>query len=118
MRVPSHKAPQAGALVSAFLQEIQIFGKITPLVLGVSRSIVRVNQIGRQELVLSAHKIFASVYDSQYLEVFLSQVTPAYREPCTSVQGYCAYPNEILLDARGLRSGMQQKAYQNRPLII
>ena len=53
MRIPSHKAPQAGALVRAFLQEIQIFFKITLLVLGVSKAMVGGDQIGRQELVLS-----------------------------------------------------------------
>ena len=70
----------------------------------------------QEGLVSSVHTTSANVHDSQYLEATLRKVRFPKRSRVLADKGYCAKTNEALLHSKGLRSGIQRKAYRNRPL--
>ena len=57
----------------------------------------------------------ANAYDSQYLDACLCKMILPQGSCVLVDKGYCAQTNETLLRSRGLRSGIQRKAYRNRP---
>ena len=71
---------------------------------------------GQEGLVLSVHTTSANAHDSQYLEACLRKVRLPAGSRVLADKGYCAKANEALLRSKGLRSGIQRKAYRNKPL--
>jgi IS5 family transposase len=69
-------------------------------------------------LVLAVHTTAANAHDSQYLGACLRKVSLPTRSRLLADKGYCAQTNEDLLCSRGLRSGIQRKAYRNKPLSV
>ncbi len=67
-------------------------------------------------LVLSVHTTAANVHDSQCLTQCLDQVNLPKGSRILADKGYASSQNEQHLKDRGLRSGIQRKAYRNRPL--
>ncbi|MFM2428623.1 MAG: hypothetical protein RL012_507, partial [Bacteroidota bacterium] len=58
----------------------------------------------------------ANVHDSQLLGDCLNKVKLPPRSRVLADKGYCSQANEALLHSKGLRSGIQRKAYRNKPL--
>ena len=73
---------------------------------------------GQGGLVLAVHTTPANIHDSQLLEYCLNKVHLPARSRVLADKGYCAQANETLLRSRVLRSGIQRKAYRNRPLSV
>jgi transposase, IS5 family len=71
---------------------------------------------GQEGLVLAVHTTSANAHDSQYLEATLRKVRLPKGSRVLADKGYCAKANEALLHSKCLRSGIQRKAYRNRPL--
>jgi IS5 family transposase len=69
-------------------------------------------------MVLSVHTTSANAHDSQYLGACLRKVKLPQGSRVLADKGYCAKANEELLHSKGLRSGIQRKAYRNRPLTV
>jgi IS5 family transposase len=65
----------------------------------------------QEGLVLAVHTTPANVHDSQ-----LNKVKLPPRSRVLADEGYCSQANEVLLHSKGLRSGMQRKAYRNMSL--
>ena len=72
----------------------------------------------QEGLVLAVHTTPANAHDSPHLENCLRKVPLPQRSRVLADKGYCSQANEALLRSRGLRSGIQRKAYRNRPLTI
>ena len=72
----------------------------------------------KEGLVVSVHTTSANAHDSQYLGACLNKVTLPQGSRVLADKGYCSQANEALLSSRGLRSGIQRKAYRNRPLSV
>ena len=72
----------------------------------------------QEGLVLAVHTTPANAHDSLLLEDCLSKVKLPARSRVLADKGYCAQANEALLHSKGLRSGIQRKAYRNKPLTI
>jgi IS5 family transposase len=70
----------------------------------------------QEGLVLSVHTTSANAHDSQYLEACLRKVRLPKGSRVLADKGYCAKANEALLHSKGLRSGIQRKAYRNKSL--
>lgn len=62
----------------------------------------------KEGLVLVVHTTAANAHDSRYLDACLRQVSLS--------AGSRAQRNEVLLDSRRLRSGIQRKAHRDKPL--
>ena len=69
-------------------------------------------------LVLSVHTTAANAHDSPHLENCLRKVRLPKGSRVLADKGYCAKANEVLLHSKGLRSGIQRKAYRKRPLSV
>lgn len=67
-------------------------------------------------MVLSVHTTAANTHDSQYLDACLRQVSLHEGSRLLADKGYCSQTHEALIGGRGLRSGIQRKAYRNKPL--
>jgi IS5 family transposase len=72
----------------------------------------------KEGLVLSVHTTSANAHDSQYLEACLRKVKLPQGSRVLADKGYCAKANEALIHSKGLRSGIQRKAYRGRPLSV
>ena len=72
----------------------------------------------QEGLVLAVHTTSANTHDSLLLEDCLRKVKLPARSRVLADKGYCAQANEALLHSKGLRSGIQRKAYRNKPLTI
>lgn len=70
----------------------------------------------QEGLILAVHTTPANAHDSPHLERCLNKVRLPQRSRVLADKGYCAQANEALLRSRGLRSGIQRKAYRNQPL--
>jgi IS5 family transposase len=70
----------------------------------------------QEGMIIAVHTTAANAHDSQYLDACLSKVSLRAGSRVLADKGYCAQRNEALLDSRGLRSGIQRKAYRNKPL--
>jgi IS5 family transposase len=70
----------------------------------------------QEGLVLAVHTTPANAHDSPHLERCLNKVKLPQNSRVLADKGYCAQANEALLRSRGLRSGIQRKAYRNKPL--
>ena len=57
----------------------------------------------------------ANAHDSQCLDACLRKVGLHTGSRILADKGYCSQRNEALLDSRELGSGMQCKAYRNKP---
>ncbi len=66
--------------------------------------------------VLAVHTTPANLHDSQLLGNCLNKVKLPQRSRVLADKGYCSQANEALLRSRGLRSGIQRKAYRNKSL--
>ena len=73
---------------------------------------------GQEGLVLSVHTTSANAHDSQYLEACLRKGKLPQGSRVLADKGYCAKANEALIHSKGLRSGIQRKAYRGRPLSV
>jgi IS5 family transposase len=67
-------------------------------------------------LVLAVHTTPANVHDSQLLGDCLKKVSLPAGSRVLADKGYCSKANEAMLRSKGLRSGIQRKAYRNKPL--
>ena len=67
-------------------------------------------------LVLAVHTTAANAHDSQHLGACLRKVRLPEGSRVLADKGYCAQANEDLLRSKGLRSGIQRKAYRHKPL--
>ena len=72
----------------------------------------------QEGLVLSVHTTPANAHDSPHLERCLNKVKLPQNSRVLADKGYCGKANEALLHSKGLRSGIQRKAYRNKPLSI
>jgi IS5 family transposase len=70
----------------------------------------------QEGLVIAVHTTPANAHDSQLLGDCLNKVKLPPRSRVLADKGYCGKANEVLLHSRGLRSGIQRKAYRNKPL--
>jgi len=70
----------------------------------------------QEGLVIAVHTTPANVHDSQLLGDCLNKVKLPPRSRVLADKGYCSQANEALLHSKGLRSGIQRKAYRNMPL--
>jgi transposase, IS5 family len=70
----------------------------------------------QEGLVIAVHTTPANVHDSQLLGDCLNKVKLPPRSRVLADKGYCSQANEVLLHSKGLRSGIQRKAYRNMPL--
>jgi IS5 family transposase len=62
------------------------------------------------------HTTPANTHDSPHLGNCLNKVKLPQNSRVLADKGYCVQANEVLLRSRGLRSGIQRKAYSNKPL--
>ncbi len=70
----------------------------------------------QEDLVLAVYTTPANAHDSQLLGNCLNKVKLPQNSRVLADKGYCAQANEAMLRSRGLRSGIQRKAYRNKPL--
>jgi transposase, IS5 family len=70
----------------------------------------------QESLVIAVHTTPANVHDSQLLGDCLNKVKLPPRSRVLADKGYCSQANEVLLHSKGLRSGVQHKAYRNKSL--
>jgi IS5 family transposase len=70
----------------------------------------------QEGLVIAVHTTPANVHDSQLLGDCLNKVKLPPRSRVLADKGYCSQANEALLHSKGLRSGIQRKAYRSMPL--
>ncbi len=82
---------------------------------GYKRHYLAADQTG---LVLSVHITSANVHDGQCIAACLDQVVLPSGSRLLADKGYFSAKNDELLRQRGLRSGIQRKAYRNRPLSV
>ena len=66
-------------------------------------------------LVLAVHTTAANAHESQHLGDCLRKVRLVSGSRVLAAKGYCSQANAALLRSRGLRSGIQRKAYRNKP---
>jgi IS5 family transposase len=69
-------------------------------------------------LVLAVHTTAANVPDGQCISSCLDQVELPSESRILADTGYCSAKNGQLLRQRGLRSGIQRKAYRHKPLSV
>ena len=69
-------------------------------------------------LVVAVHTTAANVHDGQCMEACLAQVALPSGSRLLADKGYCSAKNNELLRSRGLRSGIQHKAYRGKPLSV
>jgi len=72
----------------------------------------------QEGLVLSVHTTPANVHDGQCIGACLDQVALPRGIRLLADKGYDSAKNRELLRQRGLRSGIQRKAYRNTPLSV
>ena len=72
----------------------------------------------RSGMVIAVHTTGASVHESQPLEACLSQVDLPCGSGVLGDKGDCSQADAELLRSRGLRSGIQRKAYKGKPLSV
>ena len=70
----------------------------------------------QEGLVVAVHTTPANLHDSQHLGATLRKVRLPKGSRVLADKGYCSQANEALLHSKGLRSGIQHKAYRNKPL--
>lgn len=70
----------------------------------------------KEGLVLSVHSTPANAHDSGHLGSCLEQVKLCAGSRVFADKGYCSRKNEDLLRNKGLVSGIQVKAFRNKPL--
>ena len=104
---PGQEAPVKKATQPGVDEEARWVKKGGKLQYGYKRHYLAEAQEG---LVLAVHTTPANAPDSQHLAACLD------KGKLPKKKGYCAQANEVLLSSRGLRSGIQRKAYRNTPL--
>ena len=67
-------------------------------------------------LILAVETTPANTHDSQVFEALINQVNPEKGTRCYADKGYAGQDRVNYLAGKGLKNGIQSKAYRNRPL--
>lgn len=112
---PEGQEPMQRSLQPGVDKEAKWVKKGSKLQYGYKRHYLAAEDTG---IVLAVHTTAANVHDGQCMASCFDQVELPSGSRILADKGYCSAKNDQLLRQRGLRSGIQRKAYRHKPLSV